>query len=666
MTGSADASCVEIRRRYRTIGVTGHIDHGKTSLVKALSGVDTDTHPEEKRRGITIDLGFASFQCGDYQFALIDAPGHQKYIGNLLAGVAGVDLGLLIVACDQGLQEQTYEHAFVLRMLAVNELIVVLTRRDLVDDQRERDVREEVGLLVDDLGFRNVTIVGVSALTGAGMSELKAALCDRASGQHPHIIGRSFRMPVDRVLSMPGRGCVLGGTVWSGSVSVGDTLELASTGQLVRVRDLQRHGVPGQTSGAGLRTAINIVGELPDEMHRGDELLQPGCFRPSTRLLVELETRSSIPSLDCPLTLQLHTATSSCTARLLGHRQIKSKQVLVAVLETAQPIIAIRGQRFLARLPYPLGTFGGGRVLAALDVSVRASQRTRHLLEFGRKLQSSLAVDRLIAWVDELGEITPTELWLETVVGLDEPAESLSQVLQQLITAAVDMGRVIHVRKLGILLSVDALERSMEQLRRLLRSGQSGSVKGDGKVSEKVSGEVWRSEASAIEQLKAQSSEALIRHAIDELVNRGELIRLSNMIALAGGQQLTAKQRQALESLLRLYENNRTPPTHAEAAQLLSITEATLKTLSRFGLQSGVLIDIGSNIYYWKATFDTLCEELSTAFRQTPELTVATIRDHWSITRKHAIPLLEYLDKIGLTKRNGDKRSPNGPPLAAT
>ncbi len=249
MTGN-ELTCAEIRRRYRTIGVTGHIDHGKTSLVRALTGVDTDTHPEEKRRGITIDLGFASFQYGEYQFALIDAPGHQKYIGNLLAGVAGVDLGLLIVACDQGLQDQTIEHAFILRMLAVTDVVVVLTRRDLVDAAREREVREEVELLTEDLGFRDVSVLAVSSLTGDGLDVLKATLCDRASRQTTPATGPWFRMPIDRILNMPGRGCVLGGTVWSGAVTVGDSLELASTGVQVRVRDLQRHGVAGTNSAA--------------------------------------------------------------------------------------------------------------------------------------------------------------------------------------------------------------------------------------------------------------------------------------------------------------------------------------------------------------------------------------------------------------------------------
>ncbi|MGB4707160.1 MAG: selenocysteine-specific translation elongation factor, partial [Fuerstiella sp.] len=261
---------------YTIVGVIGHIDHGKTSLVAALTGVDTDTHPEEKRRGITIDLGFASFKEGDHQFALIDAPGHQKYIGNLLAGVSGIDVGLLVVACDQGIQEQTLEHAAILSMLGVQRLVVVQSRIDLVTDAVRAELAEELEVFLDDFGFQNVPMVPVSSVTKVGISELKTLLCEIADTIEVRPSGQFFRMPVDRVFSMPGRGCVIAGTVWSGMLKTGDNLELANSGTMVRVREIEVHGEAVDDSRVGYRTALNVTGVSVSDVERGDELIQPG------------------------------------------------------------------------------------------------------------------------------------------------------------------------------------------------------------------------------------------------------------------------------------------------------------------------------------------------------------------------------------------------------
>src|SRR6056297_3478206 len=259
---------------YTIVGVIGHIDHGKTSLVAALSGIDTDTHPEEKRRGITIDLGFAAFTADSHRFALIDAPGHQKYIGNLLAGVAKVDGGLLVVACDQGIQTQTLEHAAILQSLGVRRLIVAISRIDLADDAAQAELSEELDWFLSEYGFSDVPRIPVSAVTGEGIESLRKQLRVFAASprSESHL---PFRMPIDRVFTIEGRGCVIAGTPWSGSLQIGDHATIVRTGQDVRIRELESHGQNLPRTESGVRTAMNVVGTSASEIVRGDELVEP-------------------------------------------------------------------------------------------------------------------------------------------------------------------------------------------------------------------------------------------------------------------------------------------------------------------------------------------------------------------------------------------------------
>ena len=267
---------------YTIVGVIGHIDHGKTSLVAALTGVDTDTHPEEKRRGITIDLGFAAFTDGDHRYALIDAPGHQKYIGNLLAGVSGIDVGLLVVACDQGIQAQTLEHAAILQSLGVSKLIVAISRIDLSDEATRMELSEELDVFLADFGFVDIPKVMVSSVTGEGLDDLRSLLREH-SRTADRAAPSQFRMPIDRVFTIPGRGCVVAGTLWSGRVAVGDHVQLSRTGEIIRVRELEVHGDSVSQSQVGLRTAINLASVSASDIVRGDELVAQSTHPTSQR-----------------------------------------------------------------------------------------------------------------------------------------------------------------------------------------------------------------------------------------------------------------------------------------------------------------------------------------------------------------------------------------------
>lgn len=620
---------------YTIVGVIGHIDHGKTSLVAALTGVDTDTHPEEKRRGITIDLGFASFREGDRQFALIDAPGHQKYIGNLLAGVSGIDVGLLVVACDQGIQEQTLEHASILQTLGVERLIVAMSRIDLADEAAQNELADELDLFLDDCGFRDVPKIRLSSVTGEGMQDLKTKLYEYADAVPAREVSQFFRMPVDRVFSMPGRGCVIAGTVWSGTLKTGDNLQLAHSGTSVRVREIEVHGTEVDTSKVGHRTALNVTGVSASEVHRGDELIQPDAFSTARHLLFEVRMFADTPELKCPATVQLHVAATACSARITGVRKLSPGTSAVVVVETDTPVVATHGQRCLFRLPYPVGTIAGGTVLATIDGHVK---RARKLIELGEQLAMLDPAERLVEWVDFLGLVQPTDAWFELQLGI--PAAQIEAA----VAAAESSGRLLQLKDKFV--SATVIERVRTRTIELL-TRQADEQQ-----------DAWVVEESAVRQLEVYGSEPVVRLVLNQLVSDGKLVRLGKVIALAtDGNALSKKQQKRMEQIVGAYENNRTPPMLKGVADSLQLPLEAVTSLSRFAVQTGLLLDLGGGLLLASAVMDALVGELHELFAETAELSVADIRDKWQVTRKHAIPFLEYCDQNQITVRHDNLRT---------
>ncbi len=619
---------------YTIVGVIGHIDHGKTSLVAALTGVDTDTHPEEKRRGITIDLGFAAFTDGDDRFALIDAPGHQKYIGNLLAGVSGIDVGLLVVACDQGIQAQTLEHAAILHSLGVSKLIVVISRVDLSDEATRMELSEELDVFLADFGFVDIPKVMVSSVTGEGLDDLKVLLreysrtADRAAPSQ-------FRMPIDRVFTIPGRGCVVAGTLWSGSVAVGDHVQLSRTGEIVRVRELEVHGESVSQSQVGLRTAINLASVSASDIVRGDELVAESTHPASQRLIVELTMFRDASEIRCPITVQLHTATSACSAKIIGAKRIGPAEKVVVIVDTEVPVIATYSQQCLFRRPYPVGSFAGGRVLGCVEPSAR---QTTSLLKLGEKIVAGGPAERLAAWVDFHGELDIDANWLELQLGI------ANSDVDSAVEAAIQAGWV-QMPKPGRLVSPIAADRIRRFVLKLLTHQAEATEN------------AWLVEEAVFERARSAGSPQAVRPVIDQLVRDQELVRVNEMVAVASQENvLSKKQRARMDQILTMFGGSRTPPTIKEVAQELETTIDSVASLIRFATQQQVVIDLGKGFFIARDTFRELCGELRELFDGSPEQSVANIRDQWQITRKHAIPLLEYCDRIAVTVRQGDSR----------
>jgi selenocysteine-specific elongation factor len=626
---------------YTIVGVIGHIDHGKTSLVTALTGVNTDTHPEEQLRGITIDLGFASFTSGDHTFALIDAPGHQKYIGNLLAGVSGIDVGLLVVASDQGIQAQTLEHAAILHSLGVSKLIVVISRMDLTDTKTRADLSEELDVFLADFGFLDIPKVCVSSVTGEGLPELIALLI-----QHARTTSRSgprvFRMPIDRVFTIDGRGCVVAGTLWSGEVAIGDHVQLSRSGDTYRVRGLEVHGQSVERSEAGYRTAMNLVGVSSTSITRGDELVAEKTHPPTQRMVIEITMFRETAELKCPATVQFHSATTSCDARIMGVKRLGPGDQTVVVVDTDEPVIATHLQQCLFRRPYPIGSFAGGRVLASV---VAEAKQTTRLLELGRNLVQADPVQRVVAWVNYSGELPIDPEWCEMQMGIAR------EDVHATFVSALNLG-LLQIPVDGIAVSSEALDRIRKYVLKLLKHQAESTA------------DAWLVEEAILKRATSTGSPRVVRWVLQQLIDEKLLVRVNQRVAVASEENvLSKKQRQRMDQILEMYSGSRMPPTVKEVAQQLDTTIEFVASLMRFATQQRILVDLGGGFFIAADALEVLCRELQTLFQQSPERSVAEIRDQWQITRKHAIPLLEYCDAQGITQRKGDVRSA-GPELA--
>lgn len=643
---------------YVTVGVIGHIDHGKTSLVGKLTGVQTDTHPEEKRRGITIDLGFAAMSEGDYTFAFVDAPGHQKYIGNLLAGVSAVDIGLLVVACDQGIQAQTLEHLSVLHTLGIPQLVVVLSRVDLCDSQRREEMVEELQVFLSDFGFSDFPVVQFSSHTGEGLESLKQELRLAADRAQRHSSGKlalasgevdgsaasviptaPFRLPIDRVLNVEGRGLVVAGTIWSGSVQVGDKLQVAGQPNEVRVRELEVHGCQVTQSHVGLRTALNLAGGDVGELKRGDELVSPGSYPQTRRLLASVELYPDAKELRLPAMVQLHLATTAVAARLLGQKLLRAKQRQVVIVETEEPIVASYEQPILFRNPYPRGSFAGGRVLARIDDWADSPVRrsNRDWVELGNQLLEQPADQQILAWTRHMGELPIHGDWWFRQLGI--AASELPGIMAQALSRG-------EVRRLGDrLVSEQLLEKLSIFIVRLLTATAESRE------------DAWRAEDSVVESAGHLASAEVVLHVIRSLVEKSQLVSLNGMLAIASEQtSLSKKQRARMEQFLKLYEDNPSPPALKEVCETMAITKDAALSLARHATQQRLLIDLKQGLYIATFTFQRMLTDLAERFEQQPTLSVPEIKDIWGVTRKHVIPLLEYCDQQQITIRKGDER----------
>ncbi|MBL8851007.1 MAG: selenocysteine-specific translation elongation factor [Planctomycetaceae bacterium] len=636
-------------RSQFVICLAGHIDHGKSSIVRALTGATTDRLPEEKRRGITIELGFSHFDADGRRFALIDVPGHERFIHNMVAGASGVDAALLVVAADDSVMPQTREHLALLELLGIRRGVIAISKCDLADDEQLEMVDLEVDELVSSTFLADAPRLRVSTQTGEGIAELKTALMEAALQSPARAAGdRRFRLPIDRAFSLTGQGAVVTGTVWRGTARVGDKLQILPAATLVRIRQLQSQGSDVDQVSAGERAAMNLVGVKASEIRRGDELATPDAFSPATRHLVQLR---ALPDVRAALRhrqfVRVHLGANQVTAQvLMDQREVPPGKSAFAVLRCRQPIVAEYGQPFVIRQLSPATTIGGGTIISP---GLQPVDRQARCLELAPALGGADAVERVYAYIALRREARfdeTSESWL----GLDEEAcrKALLQLLRQRRIVRVPATPPIHV-----------VAERFEKLQQQFVRGCKAELARRRPASQIPISAVF----SAMS--KAACADVLTA-TLESLIARKEVVRRGDKMGLSSGADLSNRQRQILDAFVAAVTRSAaTPPTLREFSEQHRIELADLEPLVQVAVDEGTLVRLAPQLAIVPEALETLRRSLSDYFQKHPSAKVSEVREHWGMTRRHAVPIFEYFDEQGITRRDGDLRTP-GPRIAMT
>jgi selenocysteine-specific elongation factor len=614
-------------------GTAGHIDHGKTALVKALTGIDTDRLEEEKRRGISIDLGFAHLDLSpDLRVGFVDVPGHERFVKNMLAGVGGIDLVLLVIAADESIKPQTREHFDICRLRGIAQGIVVLTKADLVDRDVLGLVRMETEDFVAGSFLEGAPIVAVSSATGEGLDELRARLTDLAAAIPAKDSSRYFRLPIDRAFSVHGFGTVVTGTLVSGSVVREQEVEIHPGGRRLRVRGIQTHGRAAVRATAGQRTALNLSGIEPQDLARGMVLTEPRRFQVTNRIDCALDLLPSAKPLKDRAPVHFHAGTAEVQAevRLLDPAPALPPGARAYVrLVLRQPLMLLPGDRFIVRMFSPVVTIGGGVVV---DITGRRYRRGERISERLAALERGTPAERVALLVRE----SPYGLGAAQLV----TATGLSQ---DEIDQAGQSSSLIAFRQPELWL-VDR-RWAGEAIARL----------------QKVLGDFHRQHplapGMAKEELRSREFPGAPPFLLDALVSRaagvvveGETLRLaSHKIVLKQDEEQASASMEALFDKAGL-----TVPAVDEVIARSAIEPVRARTLLQLLLRQGKLVKIGDDLVFHRSALDNLRRRLAPYRGQ--RLSIPQFKDLAGVSRKYAIPLLEYLDREHITRRDGDQR----------
>ena len=620
--------------RHVVVGTAGHIDHGKTALVRALTGVDTDRLAEEKRRGITIDLGFAPLALGAVRASVVDVPGHEAFIRNMVAGATGVDLALLVVAADEGVMPQTIEHLDILRVLGVRRGVVALTKCDLPSEAGWRDlVAEDVRSAVAARFDSPWPLVEVSARSGAGLGPLRAALESEAATVPPRETEDRFRMPVDRTFALAGAGTIVTGTVWSGSVAEGDHVLVLPAEVEARVRSVEVHGSRAARAEPGRRAALALVGLAREQAERGAVVVSGAGWRPSRAMDVALRLTDAGAVLRPRTRVRIHHGTAEVLARVVPAEAPDAGGSTIARLRLETPIAAARaGDRFVVRSYSPIRTLGGGVVL---DPWADRLPRERGRRKAPPPAEAA-AAERLRLLVGRRGVHGLTVAELEVAGGLGAPRFAVA--LEAL--CARDFAR--HGAFLVVASAVsEAAARLGESLAGYHR---------DRPLEAGMSAQAWRVSVAGLPSEVVELAESRLE-AEGTIAREGALVRLDAW--RPGGGESDARLRDALRRSLA--EADAQPPGvgELEAAH----PGADVRSALRFLAREGAVVAVGRDRYYEAQAFARERDRVVSILAAAGEATPAAVREKLGRSRKWLIPLLEHLDKEGVTDRRGDVRT---------
>jgi len=636
-------------KRSFIIGTAGHIDHGKTVLVKALTGHDTDRLQEEKKRGISIDLGFAPLRLKDGSIAgIVDVPGHENFVRNMLAGATGVDLALLVVAADDGVMPQTREHLAILDLLGVDKGIVALTKIDLVDEEMVQFVTEEIKEILSGTALRGSPVVPVSAFEGVGINELMEEI-EKAS----HVIRHKneelpVRMPIDRVFTLKGIGTIVTGTLWSGTLRVGEKMVIEPRGIEVRVRSIEVHGQQRNEAIAGERTAANLAQVSKYDISRGDVLLALNYLKPCYMLDARVTLLKDTKELKRGARIRFHHGTKEVMGRIypLDGNPINPGESKPAQIRLESQVVCAPGDRFVIRSYSPVTTIGGGKVI---DISPKKHKvvDTAAIEEF-HILESKDTPSALLIHLSRIEKPqNPRDIGLTS--GL--PTEKVRECLSALCTD----GKIVPLEGKENVWYI--LKKTFEEKSSLVLS--------------------ILSEHARLEPLEeGMDKETLKRRALEnwddkpadlflEKLTATELIEAKGKIVRLAGRriEISAEDSEMLSKIVSIIEQGGTsPPSTSEISSKLSIERNKVEKLLALGEKDGSVVKVSPDLYFSTDVIISLQNKLLNALSEKPDgITVGDFKKLAATSRKYAVPLLEYFDRKRITIRLGNLRKPRIP-----
>lgn len=625
----------------KVIATAGHVDHGKSSLVRALTGIDPDRLREEKERGLTIDLGFAWMDLpGGETVGIIDVPGHIDFIKNMLAGVGGIDAALFVIAADEGVMPQTEEHLAILDLLEVPRGVIALTKIDLIDEPGWLElVEEEMRELLAATSLAAAPIAPVSAHSGQGVADLKKALAAVLAAAPPRPdLGRP-RLPIDRVFTIAGFGTVVTGTLIDGSLRVGEEVAILPGDLRARVRGLQTHKTKLTVAHPGSRVAINLSGVHPDQLDRGQVITLPGLLRPSLRLDARIRALAAAPAaMRHNMEISFHAGAAELIGRLrlLEGDELAPGHEAWAQIELRSPAALARGDRFILRRPSPSNTLGGGVII---DPAPRRQHRRRRpaLFQQFATLLAGDPADLLAAAFARQGPLTAGQVVAAVDLPEDQAAAALAELLAQ--------GRVFALEEApgsplittsGWLLLRQALQEALTLYHEAnpLRQGMP------------------REEAKSRLQPRAGWSARLFNAIVARAVAEGAVSERGALLALPDfAVRFSPAQQRGIDHLLAQFRAAAfTPPSVKQCLEV--VEEEVFNAL----LEAGTLIRVAPDVVFAHATYEHMVETVRKHIAAHGQMTVADARDLFDTSRKYALALLEYLDQIRITRREGDAR----------
>ena len=623
------------------VGTAGHIDHGKTALVKALTGIDADRLEEEKRRGITIDIGFANLELpmpdGEtLRLGFVDVPGHERFVRNMLAGVGGIDLVLLVIAADESIKPQTREHFDICRLLSLRRGITVLTKSDAVDAETLGVVRAEVEdfLRGSFLGHPH-PIVAVSSLTGAGLDDLKRALVQVASDAPARDSSAIARLPIDRVFTMKGFGTVVTGTLLSGTIRREDELEVFPDRRRVRVRGVQVHGRSAEQAMAGQRTALNLAGVTTEDLARGMMLAPVSTFQAASRVDVELSLLATAKPLKDRARVHFHSYTSEtiATVVLYGKKQVEPGGTAFAQLRLSEPTLLLPGDRFIIRQFSPVVTIGGG--VAIENIPPKKVKDATDYAHFLKVLTEELRAGMLRARVTASGA---------RGLGIAEAVARTGWPAHQIISGASANPEIVRIG--DILIFKPALDLVRKDLISTLEAFHEHDALVAGISKEELRGRFSEVTPAVFDSV---FDEALRANTIDLA---GELVRLAGRRVVMKDEE--AESKKVIEAAFA--SAGLKVPALKDVLAGLKVDKARAQKIVTLLLRDKILVKISDNLVFHQEVLVDLRRRMAAEKTKSPKLDVARFKDLTGVSRKYAIPLLEYLDREHVTRRVGDQR----------